>query len=370
MRTPESQASPSLYRVRLNCVLQDRRLISRQLGNALTDLPRLVHDSVNRTLDELNQIKGDEESDWNRASARILSQPEVLRVLMPWMCEFRGDVLESQDPNARQMAVDRGMSVLYQDANASVPVAFQERRDRSRLIARLVYPCFVAAFCLTLLIFLSRTVIAEFERMFDDFGLMIPTITRAALIMASFLSDYGSVCIIALFLIGLALFFWVRTGRELPVIGLKRHGRKEHLASFAEDAARLVESGFPLADSIELAGMTSSDPRLRHASQDWARVIRRNGNSSGGGDALGGVVRWDRVPTALLFRALSTPCEAHERSRSLRFVASSYRNRYRSDGNWYFALLSQSILIVVGMLVGFTVVALFSPLISLVSALS
>jgi hypothetical protein len=200
------------------------------------------------------------------------------------------------------------------------------------LVSALATAALVMLFMLVLLL-LATTVLPLFESMFDDFGMQLPWLTRATLALGPFVRSGWHAWLAALILGGLSwrLLAWHTPRRAAAV------------ADFTRTLARLVAGGVAGDDALVLAARVVAAPAVDPA--------------------------WPQRP---LTHAAVAALEAPPATAAvlLDAVAECHDDRARgasSVGEWLVGPLAIG---AVGLLVGTAVIALFLPLVKLVSNLS
>jgi hypothetical protein len=195
------------------------------------------------------------------------------------------------------------------------------------------YPLALAALSLGLLGLLSATVLTVFETIFEDFGMELPLVTRAALAIRPFMASVWEPLLLATGLVIVARWLLARWSARGSAI----------TAAFTRSLARLVAADVPTDEAITLAEQVVHAPAVDLASP--GRPL-----------TYAAAAALDFVPrsAAILLDA----------------VAACHEDRGRgaiSLGQWF---VGPALIVTVGLLVGFVALALFWPLLNLVSALS
>jgi type II secretory pathway component PulF len=241
-------------------------------------------------------------------------------------------------------------------------------------VRKFYYPLSVALAAVLVLYFLAVSVIPTFKQMFMEFELRLPPLTILVLKVSDFISNYP-IGLIATVLIGIGslvgmvkFFFYMLDrweGNDL-ILALRR-GTKQSLGSMARwtgTLSELLRIGTPVGRAILVAGLASQRPWLNDQSQQLASAHKIFPEKP-----------WPVLPGANSFSASSIQALEMDRQGEpgapiLRELAQSYAVRYSGRPSFYLNWLSPILLVFVGFLVFLIVVALFSPLISLISSLS
>ena len=215
---------------------------------------------------------------------------------------------------------------------------------KSRWWLPLVYPFFVTLLALAVTSFLAVLVVPEFEKLLGDFGMRLPLATEALIGFSHFLREgWGGLLAAA----AVATALWLTAGRWWPSWLRLPGSRFAQSGRFARFAADLLAAGVPQPVALAVASR-AVDPQDRMTAADkapsWLSATVRH--------ALDG-----NMPAATRVRLLDRIATCH----ALRLAAS------RSWISWF---LGPVAVFVTGLLVFLMVLALFAPLINLVSVLS
>jgi type IV pilus assembly protein PilC len=226
-----------------------------------------------------------------------------------------------------------------------------------------IYPVMIFAAAFAVAILLGITIVPTFKQMFLEFGLMLPAATKW-LIWGSdsmILHPIESIVtvMVALALIGLIWFGarWIADrlpceSRIARVLAGSR-GQVRGMARWTGGLAEMLQLGIPLPQAVTLAGMLSGQRSLESQSMRLAHgeSMRATGIS----------------PVAIA----ALQCDdSHQRVALLRSLSDLYWNRVAKRTHMSAGWIAPIAVVFAGAFVAFVVIALFMPLISLVSSLS
>jgi type II secretory pathway component PulF len=211
-------------------------------------------------------------------------------------------------------------------------------------------------------------VIPDFRGIFVEFNLELPGLTRWMLAVSDWLSSWGLLTIAAL-LILFALSL-LNSRRLLPSSAFAwlgdrfrpSFGRRTAVARFTRFTADLLDAGVNMPDALRIAGFTTSRSGLQRAAwrlasdlESGAHVAQRS---------------YQRPLTATVLRAITADMPTASRIRLLREISSCHAERVRVGLSWTSGIIEPMAIVLVGLVVGLTVLALFVPLVKLVEGLS
>ena len=240
----------------------------------------------------------------------------------------------------------------------------ENRRQRRRLLA---YPLVVALLAFVVVAFLSVIVVPIFSSMFDEFGISQRGPTRWVIFISDQLrlhpwQSLGSVTLIciAAYAVGRV---WIRLTLTTQLFGfftLGNSGNVSAISSLTGILAELLDMGLSLSDSLWIAGQGCRHHYYRRVTQQLAK------------DAHCGQVANSRVAKKLPANVLVAiqGVDGKPNVPLLRELSALYGDRVWERIDCSTSVFAQFAVVAVGLAVGFVVIALFSPIIGLVSNLS
>jgi type II secretory pathway component PulF len=238
---------------------------------------------------------------------------------------------------------------------------------RRRVALSLIYP-FVLLAMLTMLAVVVRVyLIEQFARLYGDFGTKLPPLTTY-FIRSSWSTTWGLVFLTGAF-VAIPILLAAAPGarwlwpllRRVPMIGPLL--RWSHLAQFSRLMGLLLEQQVPLPDALRLTSDGLRDP-------DLAYGCRRVADDVDGGRVLYESMAAQRQFPPSLIPVVEWGQRAPALADAFRAAAEMFEGRLRSQGSLLEAILLPIMFMFIICFVGALVVALFLPLISLVTRLS
>ena len=266
-----------------------------------------------------------------------------------------------------------------------------QERPFLRFIAGLVYPLAVLGFAAVVLIATSLFLVPTFEQMFNDFGLMLPAPTMLLIAISRMvrfsLWFWGPALILAI----VASYFASRfIGRLLDQVGLSRRGSIRKLIGMSRLCRGLIvrlETGLSTPEALRMAKLDTGDAFLEAAADDLADALEQHRYYIEQRLPAESVSPFDAPENASFDATLAeawTPFPAnlmialvgeHRGSTRpnvpmLQTLADMYDERAvgRTEiGSTFFAMLT---VLIIGIFVLFAMLALFMPLLELITGLS
>jgi type II secretory pathway component PulF len=220
-------------------------------------------------------------------------------------------------------------------------------------------------------VFLSYVVVRGFEAIFKDFGIDLPAVTVLLLRASHAVTSAGWATIVAPIVAVSVVFFAGRVLLDpasrsqalsyLPLFGPL--ARWTSLAEFSHYLGLLIECEIPLSRSVVLAAEGARDAGLSQACQAAAQEIES-------GETLADSISWWRVFPGGFTKMLRW-AEGHQSlPETLHMTADMFEARARAHAAFIGSVCGIVSIVIILWGCAFVVVALFLPLITLISKLS
>lgn len=250
---------------------------------------------------------------------------------------------------------------------------FSEKAERlrSRVRAALVYPIVVVLIALTVLVFLIIFVIPKFMELYAEIGTEMPLPTLILLRMSDFLQHRWYVAIF--FMIGTATaynflvripavrYFVDKMKLRLPVCGILI--QKIAIARFSRTLGTLISSGVPILQALMITKDTSGNEVM-------ARSLARVHDSIREGESIAGPLGKTRIFPLMVVNMINVGEETGSLDQMLNKIADTYDEEVDVTVNGLTSLLEPVLIVVMGLIVGSIVIAMFMPLVKLLTTLS
>ncbi len=244
-------------------------------------------------------------------------------------------------------------------------------QTRRIIIEAVTYPVVILLLAGVIITVIFQFVVPQFREVLHEMvGGQLNPVTQFVLdISGQIIHLWASlgVIVIALVLLwhGLAASGTGRQLRErlihtLPVIG--RIVYSSRLGRFAESLALMVQSGCDLPAGLRLAGEASASECLNRESDLLAQRIEE-------GNQLLESGQWCRAIPRLFLYSMQLGMQRNELTENLRSLADMYREQANFNQSRLHAVLMPSLIIFVGGIIAMSILAMFLPMIQVVSAL-
>ena len=247
-------------------------------------------------------------------------------------------------------------------------VADQLEKDdslRRQIKAALMYPILISTFAVVVLLALVAFLVPVFEKVFKEFGGHLPAITQ-------FTVDFSHIVTGAPYLIvggavGVVVGFrkWKKSSRgaqQWDRFKLKVPWKigdlvqKVALARFARTFSALIGAGVPMLQAIDITGRTSGNSVIEKAMDAVGESVR-------GGGSLTTPMRAE--PTAfpiMVTQMIAVGEETGALEQMLSKIADFYEDEVAAGLKALTSILEPLMIILVGAIVGFIVVAMYMPM--------
>jgi type IV pilus assembly protein PilC len=243
---------------------------------------------------------------------------------------------------------------------------------RAKIVGALIYPAIIVLVAVGVVSAVIVWVIPKFRTIFDSFGVDLPGLTQSLLDISSFAVSYWyAVFGVPAVLLLLHAFLMGRGGRyrfmihrlllRLPLLGsILRQGL---IAGFARTFGTLLQAGVPHLDALGIVRDTSGNDVLVDSVETIRRTVRE-------GEAIARPMEEVGVFDDLVCNMVDVGEQTGELDRMLLQVADAYETSVGRRIDALFKVLEPALLIVMAIFVGFIVLALFLPLMKIMSTLN
>ena len=250
---------------------------------------------------------------------------------------------------------------------------FKEKSQslKRKIKGAMVYPIVVILVACTIVGFILYYIIPKFEAIFKDFGVPLPRMTIMLIESSHFLIKYFYVVFLTPFLIWIfiKLLYRNKTGAYvcdrillmIPVMGTI--AEKSTVARTMRTLGTLVQSGVPILESLNIVKETASNAVFERAFTRIYESIRE-------GETIAQPLREARIVDDIVVNMIDVGEETGELDTMLNKIADNYDEEVEVAVESLVSLLEPIMIVVLGGIVGFIVIALFLPLITLITKLS
>ncbi len=244
-----------------------------------------------------------------------------------------------------------------------------EQSLRSRIKSAMTYPIAMGALVLLILVAMMVFVVPTFEKMFADMGGELPLPTQMLVTTSNFVSGWGGLVVVAVF-VGLVVGFryWKnsRTGKviwdgfklRMPIFGSMV--RKIALAKFTRTFGTLVSAGVPILSALDIVADTSGNEVVANAVKHARGAIKE-------GETIAKPLGESPVFPSMLVQMISVGEETGALDAMLNKIADFYDEEVANAVDGLTSLIEPLMMAIMGFMVGGIVIALYLPMFQVIT---
>jgi type IV pilus assembly protein PilC len=251
---------------------------------------------------------------------------------------------------------------------------FQEKAQKikNKVVAAMVYPTIVLVLALAIMTFLMVFIVPRFEAIFHDMlgDKPLPAITRFVIGVSAFVQEHWAILLGSL--MGVIIVYKVvartRTGRAVcdriklraPLFGDLI--RKTSISRFARTLGTLVTSGVPILQALTITRETAGNMVI-------ARAISQVHDRVKEGESIVLPLETSGAFPPMVISMIDVGEETGQLPEMLLKIAEVYDDEVDNSVAALTSLLEPIMIVLLALIVGTIVIALFMPLISIISGL-
>lgn len=250
---------------------------------------------------------------------------------------------------------------------------FREKAQKlkKKVVGALIYPVAVLTIAVGILSFIMIMIVPKFELIFKELGIKLPGLTILLIDMSNIMGNWWYIILAAIIflVIGTKIFRGTEVGGNIvdrmmlrvPVLG--NVVKKSSVARFTRTLGTLVTSGVGFLDALEITRNATPNIVVRNAIQAVRDSVKE-------GETINEPLRRSGIFDDIVVNMIKVGEETGELDRMLTKIADNYDEEVDSAVAGMMALMEPALIIFMGGAVGFIVIALFMPLISIIEQLN
>ncbi len=254
---------------------------------------------------------------------------------------------------------------------------FMEKAQKlkSRVKGAMVYPVIVILISFVILLGLMTFVVPQFDTVLKEMldGAELPMITQKVLAVSNWIAkQYGWLVLIMspmIFVTTINVVKKFRNGRlvvdmiksRLPVVGML--SSKIAITRWTRTLGTLIGAGVPILDAINVTAETSGN-------ELFARMLQKVKNSIRQGDTFAAPIKQPGIVDLLVVNMVSVGEETGDMDKMLLKIANDYDEQVDVLVNGMMSLLEPIMIVVLGVIVCLIVMAIFLPMIRIISTMA
>ncbi len=250
---------------------------------------------------------------------------------------------------------------------------FKEKSQslKAKIQSAMVYPVVVIMVAVLIVGFIMYWIVPQFEKIFDDFGVDLPQMTLILIQASNVVVKYWYLgpLVPATWWVFVKLLYRSRTGRYIgdrvklliPVMGTIVE--KSTVSRTCRTLGTLVQSGVPILESLNIVRDTSGNAVFERAFTRIYDSIRE-------GETIAQPLKEARIVDDIVVNMIDVGEETGDLDSMLIKIADNYDEEVERAVESLVSLLEPIMIVVLGGIIGYIVIALFLPLVKLISELS
>jgi len=248
---------------------------------------------------------------------------------------------------------------------------FLEKNDAliRKIKGAMIYPGVIFSVAGAAIVILLIFVIPTFQQMFESAGIPLPIPTQIVIGMSAFLQAYWWAC--GAGLIGLAFgirqFYRTDQGQLLidrillamPILGDLQ--RKSAVARFTRTLGTLVSSGVSILEGLEITAKTAGNRVIHDAVMDSRASIA-------GGETISGPLKESGVFPPMVVQMINVGEQTGGLDEMLTKIADFYDDEVDTAVEALLAAMEPIMIVVLGVVVGGMIVAMYLPIFDMINA--
>ena len=246
---------------------------------------------------------------------------------------------------------------------------------KNKIVAAMVYPFIVMFIAVAILVFLMVVVVPQFKQMFEDLDQKLPLISELVFnfsdsLLANFIFMPVVVWLVLAFMLLIFLVNqWGKTvaGREqidsfklkMPLLGDLQ--RKSAISRFSRTLGTLVTSGVPILQALKITSDTSGNVVVAKAIDDIHAAVKE-------GESIVTPMSSSKVFPPMVISMVDVGEETGKLPEMLLKIAEVYDDEVDNAVTALTSIIEPLMIIVLAVIVGTIVIAMFLPLIKLITA--
>jgi len=240
----------------------------------------------------------------------------------------------------------------------------------SKIKGAFYYPIAVLTLCVTVIIIMLVFVMPRIEGVFEEFEAQLPFATRVVLALSNFLMKYGIILLIVLIGGGIAIWRYIKTPQgkakkdkielKIPIIGELL--KTIYLARIAENLGTLIQGGVSIAQSISTTAEVITNKEFSNVLVESAKGVRR-------GETISSNLSRFKVISPVFIQIVAAGEKSGSLGDILLDISGFYSNQVDITVNNLMSLLEPTLIVMIGVAVGFVAAAVLLPMYNLAGSM-
>jgi type IV pilus assembly protein PilC len=252
---------------------------------------------------------------------------------------------------------------------------FMEKASKlkKKVVGAMIYPAVVISIAVGIVSMIMIFVIPKFEQIFKDFHTDLPAITQVLLAVSRWFANQYGWAYVLFAPIGFALLVkLIRISEggkyavdlvklKIPILGSILS--KTAIARFTRTLGTLISAGVPILDALNITKETCGN-------EVYSRALIKVHDAIREGESMADPLRATKVCDSIVVNMVDVGEETGDLDKMLMKIADNYDSDVDVLVGSLISILEPVMVVILGVMVGFIVVALFAPMISLIQTVS
>jgi type IV pilus assembly protein PilC len=243
---------------------------------------------------------------------------------------------------------------------------------KKKVIGAMIYPTVVITIAVAIVSMIMIFVIPKFEQIFKDFGVKLPPVTQLLLDISRWFANWGWAYVLATPIVLSLVWKLIRTSDggkyatdavklKIPILGSILG--KSAIGRFTRTLGTLISAGVPILDAINITKETCGN-------EVYGRALSKVHDAIREGESMADPLRATKTCDAIVINMIDVGEETGDLDKMLIKIADNYDNDVDVLVGSLISILEPVMVVILGVIVGFIVIALFMPMITLIQGMS
>ena len=252
---------------------------------------------------------------------------------------------------------------------------FMEKAQKlkRKIVGAMIYPICVLTIALGIVMGIMIVVVPKFKKIFEDLDMTLPTATQMLLDTSDWIAkQYGWAWIVGI-PVGLIMLIrlirlsesgrYVLDSVNVKIPGVGQLISRTSIARWTRTLGTLVAAGVPILEALNITKETAGNEVYRRALGSVHDSIRK-------GEAFAEPLRKSRVCDSIVVNMIDVGEETGDLDKMLTKIADNYDDEVDVAVASMVSMMEPMLVVFLGGVCGFIVVALFMPMVSMIETLS
>ncbi|GAA3614520.1 type II secretion system F family protein [Flavivirga amylovorans] len=246
----------------------------------------------------------------------------------------------------------------------------RKNEQRRNLISALTYPVIILSTAVLVVAFMLRFVVPMFQDIFTQQNVELPAITKLIISASEFVGDYGWLILLGILLLIVSKSFFNKKKRfkqfkdtvilKLPFIG--NFVKLIYLSQFTQAVSLLTASKVPVVNSIQLVKQMIDFYPLQHALESVKQHILK-------GQSLSKSLSQHKLFDNKMIALVKVAEETNQTEYIFDRLNMQYNTQVQQQSKMLSTIMEPFIILIVGVLVGVILIAMYLPMFKLSSVM-